>query len=166
MNVESIIDKFISSEKHERQAMISRRSDESTYWSFLEFMKDASKQSVIQNSKDLLIKGLYANIIEGGNYDMRDNLTRLTLLYHSAMILGLNPQDLFQEVADDTDGNGKDLLISYLNRPARLKTLKCMGYRTTKTPEFDYVWDGFNSDYVLGSNYSEATDLKLVNSGL
>lgn len=162
MNIESVVDTFVSSGNLERKNIVNKRPSTEFSRACLEFMTFAAKHSVIQNSRELLVKGLYANVIEGANSDFRDNLMRLTLLYHSAIILGLDAQEEFQIVADNTEGKGKDLIVSYIKRTPDLKTLKCMGYKTTSEPEFDYVWDGFNSDYIHGSKYSEQTDLKLI----
>ena len=108
-------------------------------------MREMAKESVRQNSKSLLTKGIYANIIENCVWDSRDNIRCLTLLYYSARLLGLDPDDEFKKVANDTEGEGKELLLSFVRRPGNLKTLECMGYKIQQEPNFDYIDQPFLS---------------------
>ena len=87
-----------------------------------------ANESVRQKSKELLTKGIYANVIENVSLGSRDNLTCITLLYHSALLLELDADEEFKKVAEDTEGDGKQLLLMFIKRTADLKTLKCMGY--------------------------------------
>ena len=165
MDIEVIIDKFIVADKVGRQKIKNDvGQSEELLRECLGMMRYAARQSVRQNSKDIFIKGLYANILEDNRQDFRDNIVGLTLLYHSAILIGLDPDKEFKKVANDTDGEGKKLLISFINRDSKDKTLKCMGYRTTNTPDFDFISDFLNEKYLFGTEYSEATDKKIMNA--
>jgi hypothetical protein len=74
--------------------------------SYRSFAYSAATESVRQNSKELLIKGIYAIIIEDDRNDFRDNITSLTLLYHSGLLLGLDPEGEFKKA----DGFNKEYL--------------------------------------------------------
>ncbi len=163
MDITTIISNYITSDKLGRQ----KKSDEvgqsrELLGSCLGYMHVAAREAVRQKSKDILNTGLYANVLEGSRQDFRDNLVGLTLLYHSAILIGLDPDEEFKKVADDTDGEGKKLLITYINRPIESKTLRCMGYRTTFIPDFDFINDYLNEKYLFGSEYSEPTDKKIM----
>jgi hypothetical protein len=160
--IEQIIDQYISSNRSTRQQIIIQQSGGLMTDSYRSFAYSAATESVRQNSKELLIKGIYAIIIEDDRNDFRDNITSLTLLYHSGLLLGLDPEAEFKKVADETEGKGKDQLVSFIKRGPELKTLKCMGYKTKHEPTFEYVWDGFNKEYLTEDNYSEPTDKKLI----
>lgn len=130
------------------------------YWAFA---YSAAAESVRQNSRELLTKGIYAIVIEDEQNDFRDNITCLTLLYHSGLLIGVDPELEFKKVADDTEGKGKEQLESFNKRMPKDKTLKCMGYKTNHRPTFEYVFDGFNEEYLNSKDYSEPTDKKLLN---
>ena len=166
MDITPIIDKYIIADKIEREEIekyIRARENWKLSLQCVGIMRSAATESVRQKSKDILIQGLYGNVLEGARADPRDNLTDLVLLYHSAILIGLNPDEEFKIVANDTKGNGKDLIVSFINQEAKAKTLKCVGYRTTKTPQFDYVFDGANMQYIFGTEYLEETDKKIMN---
>lgn len=147
MDIELLVDKYISSDKHIRQQIadtimqVDSGSIEQATISGLyhNFMREMAKESVRQKSKALLIKGIYANVVENVSWDSRDNLTCLVLLYRSARILGLDPDQEFKTVAKDTDGKGKNLLLTFISRSTELKTLKCIGYKEITEPKFDYI---------------------------
>jgi hypothetical protein len=164
MQIHNIIEKYINSDSNTRQQIEKEVGlSDLTLGSLLGFMSDCAVNSVRQNNSSFISQGLYSNVIEGCRQDFRDNITDLTKLYHSCIILGLNPDVEFKKVADDTTGEGKDLIVKFIKRQPSDKTLKCMGYKTVYTPEFDFVWDGFNSEYLHGTEYSEETDKKIMN---
>lgn len=139
MDIESIVDRYISSEKQIRQQITDTVRQEELSGLYHSFMREMAKESVRQKSKKLLTKGIYANVIENCSWDLRDNLRCLTLLYYSAGLLGLDPNEEFKKVANDTEGEGRGLLLSFIRRPKNLKTLECMGYQVIQEPNFDYI---------------------------
>ena len=132
--------------------------------SLLGYMSECAVFAVRKKDKSLIEKGLYANALEGCRQDFRDNLVQLTKLYHSYLILDLNPDKIFQSVADKTEGEGKDLIVSFIKRKPIEKTLQCMGLKTTSTPLFDFVQVDFDDNYLNEKEYSEPTDKKLFGS--
>ncbi len=138
--IESKVDRFILANSETRKLMISDIEESvEGLWPYIQFMSYAAVNSVRQKSSSLLVKGLYANILEAVRYDSRDNIVALTKLYHSAEILGMDPKVEFKNVANDTEGKGKELLLSFINRAPSNRTLECMGLKIATEPEFDYT---------------------------
>lgn len=54
--------------------------------------------------------------IEDGRHDLRDNLTSLTLIYHSAVAMGMDVERLFQEVAAVSSERMGPVLRAFLAR--------------------------------------------------
>ena len=162
MDIEPIVDKYISSDKLEREKIKQYiRENWKLGLQCIGMMDYSARESVRQKSKEILIKGLYANTLDEAPQDPRDNISCLTKLYHSAIMLGLNPEEEFLKVANDTEGNGKKLLISFANGEPKSKTLRGMGYRTTQTPDFNYISDS-SDEYLFVNQYSEETDKKII----
>lgn len=126
--------------------------------SLLGFMSECAVLAVRQKDQSFIEQGLYANVVEGCRQDFRDNIVQLTKLYHSSLILDFAPDKIFHDVADKTIGEGKDLLISFYKREPVDKTLKCMGIKTTWTPQFDYIQVDWDDNYIKETEYSEPTD--------
>lgn len=136
----------------------------SNAWLMLEYMSESAKLAVINKDKSYIEQGLYANVIEGCKQDYRDNLIRLTKLYHSPIILELNPDKIFKSVANQTRGEGKELILKFIKRAPCNKTLKCMGLKTTRGEQFDFISFDFNDVYFKLKEYSEPTDKKLMST--
>ena len=166
-DIEAVIDRYILSDPQRRKEIKNYvQQSQVLLNSCLWFMSYSAVQAVRRKSETMLLKGLYANVIEEAKEDPRDNISDLTLIYHSAIMIGLNPDDIFRKVAADTTGAGKKLLAEFLKRSPEDKTLKCMGYKTITTPEFDYVWDGLDTAYIEGDAYTEETDKALIRKSL
>ena len=157
------VEKYIQSDTNSRQVIEREvRQSKDNLWSMLNFMSECAVQAVRHKEKSYIEKGLYANVIEGCGQDYRDNLVRLTKLYHSCLILELNPEKIFNSIAIHSIGAGKDLIVSFIKRKNSDKTLKCMGLKTTFEPHFDFVQVPWNGDYFKQNKYSEPTDQKLM----
>ena len=163
MKTTEIIEKYINSDSEARQQIeLEVGQSQTTLSSLLGFMSECAVLAVRQKDKLFIEKGLYANVIEGSRQDFRDNIVQLTKLYHSCIILGLNPDKEFQDIADKTIGEGKKLITSFANREPVDKTLKCMGLKTTLTPQFDFIQIDWDDNCFKETDYSEPTDKKLM----
>jgi hypothetical protein len=137
------IKKYIAADDQTRKEIENEyRQSMSNAWLMLEYMSESAKLAVINKDKSYIEQGLYANVIEGCKQDYRDNLIRLTKLYHSSIILELNPDKIFKSVANQTRGEGKELILKFIKRAPCNKTLKCMGLKTTRGEQFDFFSDG------------------------
>ncbi|MBP1672898.1 MAG: hypothetical protein H6Q25_713 [Bacteroidetes bacterium] len=163
MKIAEIIEKYISADSQSRMRIEQEvGQSQTTLSSMLGFMSECAVLAVRQKDKSFIEHGLYANIVEGCRQDFRDNIVQLTKLYHSCLILDLDPDNIFQSIADKAKGEGKDLIISFYNREPVDKTLKCMGIKTTLTPQFDYIQIDWNDNYFKETEYSETTDKKII----
>jgi hypothetical protein len=73
--------------------------------------------------------------IENARQDYRDNLMSICLIYHSVLRLGLDPGELFGEVAALSTKEMSDLLLSWLRRAPEDQALRAFGWREVTTPE-------------------------------
>ena len=163
MKSTEIIEKYISSDNQSRQRIEQEvGQSQTTLSSLLGFMSECAVLAVRQKDRSFIDQGLYANAIEGCRQDFRDNIVQLTKLYHSCLILDIEPDKVFQGVADKTSGEGKDLIISFIKREPVDKTLKCMGLKTTLAPKFDFIQVDWDDNYFKETEYSEPTDRKIM----
>ncbi|MBI1837592.1 MAG: hypothetical protein HYR91_10045 [Flavobacteriia bacterium] len=163
MKTEKIIKKYINSSSQSRD-QIEREIGKSQIilYSLVRFMSECAVLAVQKKNKQFIERGLYANVIEGVRQDFRDNIVQLTKLYHSCILLDLNPINEFQEIADKTNGKGKDLIVSFSKRKPIDKTLKCMGLKTTLAPQFNFIQVDWGDNYFKEIEYSEPTDKKIM----
>lgn len=164
MQTIEIIDKYINSDDLTRIAIEKEvGQSELTLGSLLGIINTSAVFAVRQKDVGNIYHGLYANVIEGCRQDFRDNIVGLTKLYHSCIMLGLDADKEFQTVANNTSGQGKDLIESFVKRSPVDKTLQCMGLKTTLTPQFDFIQADFDDNYLTENEYSEMTDKLIMN---
>lgn len=163
MEKAEIIEKYINSDRQTRQQIEQEvGQSKAILGSLLYFMSECAVQAVRQKNKSYIVKGLYSNVLEGCRQDSRDNIVNLTQLYHSCIILELDPIIEFKDVANNTTGDGKDLIMSFVNRKPVGKTLHCMLLKTTLTPQFDYIQISYDEYSLNKEKYSEPTDQKIM----
>ena len=83
----------------------------------------------------MLLFALAAHSIEDFRYDERENTFRLALVNHVAEKLGKSPSRLFETAARLSSPRASELLLSFLNRPAELRSLRVMGIVEELTPD-------------------------------
>jgi hypothetical protein len=95
--------------------------------------------AVRRNSLEDLDRALIASALEGGRYDYRYTLITLCLLYHAALKLGANPDDLFRKAALLGDSDASKFLLNYL--ASDNKSLYAMRYKegVDENGEFKFV---------------------------
>jgi hypothetical protein len=59
----------------------------------------SAEEAVRTGSANCIVLGLTAVILEGGEEDLRDSIMRLAVLFHSAVLLGLDANKVFSDVA-------------------------------------------------------------------
>jgi hypothetical protein len=77
--------------------------------------------------------------LEKGEWDLRDNLVRISAIYHSAVRLGLDPQLLFEEVAGLSGEYMADLLRSFARRLPKERSIEVFGYQEKSSPGGIYL---------------------------
>ncbi len=96
-------------------------------------------------------------MIEAGRTDPRDILMPLSLLYHSAKRIGVNPDQLFRDAGKLSEPDVTTLLTEYVERPAEAKDLRTSwGYDEVQT-EGGIGFIGWQA-----RNYQPTVDLKKV----
>jgi hypothetical protein len=126
------------------------------------YMNECAVLAVRQQDKAFIEFGLYANVLEGCSQDSRDNIVLLTKLYHSCLILQLDPENTFQSVLGKIDGEGADLISNFCKRVPIDKTLNSMGLKTSWTPNFNYIQIDLDEMLIEETVYSEPTDKILM----
>lgn len=122
----------------DKREQIRNSFDEKTSWELLLKSEELAVQAVRQNDYDLVKKGLILQSIENSRTDYRDNLVRVSLLYNSARKLNQDPDNLFREIASISDTEIKELLLDFVKRKEKDKSISVMGYKEISDPEFDY----------------------------
>jgi hypothetical protein len=85
---------------------------------------------------------LLAIAMEGFEFDPRDALLRLALLYHSAERLGVAPQELFDIAAGVARGPVAEAMRDFTRaRAPEDRTLAAMGYRESSDPTRPLIYE-------------------------
>jgi hypothetical protein len=95
----SLIEAFLSAGAEQRniaRAALTRASR----WFLLGYAWERAEQAIRQRSGEMVAQGLLALAIEDGGYDARDSIMRMSILFRSAEILGLDATRLFANAAD------------------------------------------------------------------
>ncbi len=136
--ISKIINAFLQAAPAEREAIYGRVKRSTLFYAFSERM---AILAVREKSERRLFEGLIAHVIEDFRDDARDNLVQLSLLYHSASKIGLNPIALFDRAALATP-NAAKYLRDFARRRPELRRIEAMRFRETMTPE------GFSYEYI------------------
>lgn len=90
-------------------------------------------------SRDFLLRGLISLVMAGDNYDYRDIIQIMPLLYHSAVRIGVDPQVLFDEAAAYYPNSIARLLNDFPRRSPERRGLEAFYYKEVNTPDgIDY----------------------------
>jgi hypothetical protein len=108
--------------RREAQAQVSRQQS-TVLQTFGERM---ASLAVRECNSELLLLGLMALGIEGGNSDWRENYLLVPLHYDAAQRIGADPAPIFEKVADLVGGTFSKHLGMFLEGP---KPIEVMGYR-------------------------------------
>jgi len=138
IDIYKLTDDYLNATGEEREAII-KSFDEESSWHLLLESKTLAVEAVKQNNYELVKKGLILHSIENSRNDWRDNLVRLSLLYNSGKKLNENPNILFEEIASISQKNMKELLLSFIQREEKDKSIDVMGYKEVSSPSFDYI---------------------------
>ena len=108
----------------------------------------AAALGVREHSPEMVRSGLAAFAAGDIGPDAREILMSVALLFHCANRCGFDAQSLFQEAAAISGPGMAALLLDFLNRPAGLQTLSCMGWHEVETsagPGFRWGWPKFRT---------------------
>lgn len=106
-----------------------------SYDILMNFCRRMTMLSVRQNSSDYLLKGLVALSLVADKYDYREVLMELSLVYHSAEKLNINPKQLFSVASNYSSSESiKKLIMEYLDRPLENRNIEKMGFKEVYGP--------------------------------
>lgn len=91
--------------------------------------------AVRQQSREPLEKALLALVVEGFRCDARENMLILSLINHSAVKVGADPRQLFENAARYASPEVAQHLREFVSRRPEDKSIQAMGYSEETTPD-------------------------------
>jgi hypothetical protein len=125
------------------RALIISTFNENHSMTLLLFSERMASLAVRRNSEEILLAGLIAHLIENWRLDPRENLVRLSLLYHAAVKIGCPPEELFSRASAYAPKDIADQLHAFVHRRPRNKAIEAMGYCESRDA------DGFRYERML-----------------
>lgn len=123
----NLIHTFIDASPEWRELLLASVAKNWSGW-FFAFSDRMAALGVREKSYDRLLDGLLALLIEGGKFDLRENIVSLGLHYHSATIIGVNPARLFEVAASYGENVVADQMLEFLTRKPEERSLRAMGF--------------------------------------
>jgi len=136
-DMDDLIDLFIESSPAERDVIL-RRIDNNVAGAMMAFSRRMAVWGARRSSSDLLVKGGIALILEAGRGDIRDTMSVMPLLYHSAIKINVDPGKVFNEAAAYYRSVVSDALLDFLKRTPRDRSLEAWGFEEVNGPEGIY----------------------------
>lgn len=126
-DISLLIDSIVNATNEERQFISSIFTDDYSF-TFICFSERMACLAVREKSEKYLFEGLIAHAIEGGKFDWRENILVLSLLYHSAVKIGTNPDLLFNKAAEFAEGEIREIIRNFPRRAHEDRNIEAMGY--------------------------------------
>lgn len=105
------------------------------HYLLMNFCRRMTMLSVRQNSRDYLLKGLVALSLVADKYDYREVLMEVSLVYHSAEKLNVDPRQLFSVASNYSSSESiRQLIMGYLDRSLENRDIKKMGFKEVHGP--------------------------------
>lgn len=76
------------------------------------------------------------------DYDPRETVMSLTVLYNCLKKMNVNPREYFQAKSKTVDDWLGEFMQQYLTREENINTYKAMGYTETNNPKYGLIWTG------------------------
>jgi hypothetical protein len=141
--IASIVGAFATSDSTGRLRIVSRLS-EHTSNALLSYAFQMATEAVRQTSPDLVVRGLTALAIDGGRRDIRDCITGMALLHHSALKLGMDIRSTFETGASySTSAQFSEAMRSFPERRPAERDLSAFCFREVVAPS------GFTYEQIL-----------------
>ncbi|MGH9754193.1 MAG: hypothetical protein ACREA2_15555 [Blastocatellia bacterium] len=133
-----LINLFSQASPAEREAIL-KRIDANLARALMAFSWRMGVWGARKNSREMLLKGLIALVIDGGKFDIRDTISIMPVLYHSAVKINVDPQSLFDEAAAYYPNDVAGILSKFPKRKPQDRSLQAFDYMEVSTPEgIDY----------------------------
>lgn len=126
--VAALVRQFAQADEAQRQAIDAQVTEEHSY-GFLIFAERMAALAVREQAASRLRDGLLAIGLERFRLDLREDLMVMSLLHHSALRIGADPDATFRAVYDAVPAQVAREFETFIQRPAELKRIGTMGYR-------------------------------------
>lgn len=139
--VRDLVELFMKSSLSERNEIIKKIPPEEGGF-LICFAGRMATMGVRERSRERLLQGLVALIMEGYKEDFRDTLIRVGPIYDASLKIGLDAQQLFDEAAEVFANQTANDIKDFPNRPPDLRSLRAMGYKESSDSDgFKYERD-------------------------
>src|SRR5262249_16995703 len=132
--VRKLVEIFISAPPEHRKVALTI-DDELARDTLIAFAPRMAAAGVRENSRQRLLEGLIALIIENYSKDWRDGIIRMAPLYHAAGQIGVDPEQLFVEAASYANNDVAKDLAEFPRRKPEERSLEAMSYRIVHEPD-------------------------------
>lgn len=138
--ISEVVVLFIDSPPNERSPFFKYTGENISY-RLIAFAERRAAMGVREKSRQRLLEGLAALVIEDYRVDWRDNLIRLAALYDAATKIGISPEELFTEAASYADNSVAQSIIEFLERKPEERSLEAFTYKEIYGSDgFRYEW--------------------------
>ena len=136
---------LLDSDLGEREQMLDAWFGQSQLAALSTFCIRTCSLAVRENSTDLILVGLTAQVLEGYRIDFRDGgIQALAVAHHTAVKLGVDPREPFEKAAIPANPSMAENLREFLTRTDLPEILTIMRYREAEdTDGFRYEWMGW-----------------------
>lgn len=137
--IATILNVYLNGSARVRSEITTKLGTNQT-WGLLTFAERMAILSVRRMSRDPLVKALIALVVEGFRWDARENMLILSLVNHSAIKIGIDPKQLFEEAACHTSPDVARHFHEFVGRRIEDKSIHAMGYSEGVCPDgFTYT---------------------------
>jgi hypothetical protein len=116
-----------ATEPEREETLSNMRADFSD--AFFVFSERMAALAVRERSRERIVNGLVALLIEDFKFDFRDSLRRLAPLYHSALKIDADPSQLFLEASSYGHNDVARAISEFPNRAPHDRSLESMAYK-------------------------------------
>jgi len=137
--VHGLVELFMNATPSERSEIIGLiPSDDGGF--LIAFASRMATMGVREQSRERILDGLVALIMEDYKVDFRDTLMRVAPLYDATLKIGLDPEAVFREAAAFFGNETATNIVDFPSRPPELRTLNGMGFKESSDADgFRYV---------------------------
>lgn len=111
-----------------------RENIKTDYRQYLIILSDYFADAAInQRSYQYLYAAMILIAIEDFEWDYRESIIRLAVVWYTAQELGTKPEHLFDEISSISSAKATNFLSEFVSRPEKSKSLNSMGLTAQKT---------------------------------
>lgn len=127
LTVSALVTRFIEASIDIRATIQSVFTDDHSD-TFITFAERMATYAVRTKSKEPIIEGLAALVLEGGKFDVREDMMVMAPLYDAALKIGADPCQLFEQAAKLLETPVSHYILEFPNRSPADRSLKAFFY--------------------------------------